>query len=205
MQRPHGGVDWRVAIFVLVTALTLLAAQADEAQWRVWLEPSFMRTNVTSPISGAKQTVMAAGHFENGEWVPYGKWDFAAAAGEWDKFAPRARQNAAADLAKLKPRYVRDARHTIIYAALESGEPIVASAVLAPGFLDLWKETLGEKVLVVVPSRFTAYIFPRLTKDYADYAPMAWRSFRDTAWPVSVEVFEVSPEGWKCVGAYDRP
>jgi hypothetical protein len=203
MQRPRRVVDWRVALFVLM--ISVFAARADETQWRVWLEPSFMRTNVTSPIPGAKQTVMAAGHFEKGEWVPFGKWDFAAAAGEWDKFAPRARQNAAADLAKLKPRYVRDARHTIIYAALESEEPIVASAVLASAFLDLWKETLGEKVLVVVPSRFTAYVFPRLTKDYAEYAPMAWRAFRDTAWPVSVEVFEVSPDGWTCFGAYERP
>jgi hypothetical protein len=34
---------------------------------------------------------------------------------------------------------------------------------------------------------------------------MIFRAYRATAWPVSVEVFEVSPTGWRCIGAYEEP
>jgi hypothetical protein len=145
---------------------------------------------------------MAAGRFTDGELQLLTRDEFAALGIEWDKFAARARQNASTDLATLKPRFERNTRKTIVYAALESEKPIVAGAVLAPGFLDLWKDTIGEKVLVVVPSRFSAFVFPHIASDYQTYYPMVLRAYRDSAHPVSVEVFEVSKSGWKCVGAY---
>src|SRR5437868_4128432 len=67
MQSTRCRVDWRVTLFTCFLAMH--TARADESEWRIWLEPSFMKTNVTAPIVGAKQTVMAAGRFENGEWV----------------------------------------------------------------------------------------------------------------------------------------
>lgn len=122
-----------------------------------------------------------------------------------EQFIARGRANAAADLAGLKPRYERDSKKVITYAALESEKPIVASAVLAPKFLELFQETLGEKVLVVVPSRFAAFVFPHLASEYQQFSPMIFRAFRATPWPVSVEVFEVGPSGWRCIGAYQEP
>ncbi len=112
---------------------------------------------------------------------------------------------AAADLATLHPRYERNKKQVIEYAELTSTRPIVASAVLAPKFLDLFRDTLGDKVILVVPSRFTAYVFPALASDYQDYYPMVFEAYRATAWPISVEVFEVSKEGWKTVGVYREP
>jgi len=106
-----------------------------------------------------------------------------------------AAQTAAVDLATLTPRYERNRKQVIQYAELKSDRPIVASAVLAPKFLDLFKDTLGEKVLLVVPNRFAAYVFPALASNYQDYWPMIFEAFRATAWPVSVEVFEVSGKG----------
>ncbi len=118
-----------------------------------------------------------------------------------EKAEPAAR----ADLAVLVPRYVRNRKQVIEYAELRSERPIVASAVLAPGLLDLFTETLGEKVLLVVPSRFAAYVFPALASNYQDYGPMIFEAYRATAWPVSVEVFEVSREGFRAVGVYREP
>jgi hypothetical protein len=82
---------------------------------------------------------------------------------------------------------------------------MVAAAVLAPGFLDRFKDVFGEKILVVVPNRFTAYVFPRLASEHQAFRPMIFRAFRETAWPVSVEMFEVSTAGWRCIGAYEEP
>jgi hypothetical protein len=93
----------------------------------------------------------------------------------------------------------------IQYAELKSERPIVASAVLAPKFLEMFKDTLGEKVLLVVPSRFKAYVFPALASNYQDYYPMVFEAYRGTAWPISVEVFEVSAEGMRAVGVYKEP
>jgi hypothetical protein len=123
---------------------------------------------------------------------------------EWGSFMEHAQRNAEADLATLKPRYVRNKAGVIEYAAMESARPIVASAVLAGNFLGLFKETLGEKVLVVVPNRTTAFVFPRLASNYQDYYPMVFKAYRETAYPVSVEVFEVSDAGLRAIGVYEE-
>jgi hypothetical protein len=135
----------------------------------------------------------------------YSAAEWAALRVPWEAFAATARKNASADLAALKPRFERDRRGSILYAELRAERPIVAAAVLAPDFLEKWADTLGEKVVVVVPNRSVAYIFPRLASEWPAYAPMVLRAYRETAHPVSVEVFEVSPEGWRCLGAYEAP
>ncbi|HEV7869599.1 MAG TPA: hypothetical protein VGO90_18050 [Chthoniobacteraceae bacterium] len=116
-----------------------------------------------------------------------------------------ARANSTADLAELKPRYVRDRHNVIQYAELASDRPLVASAVLAPGFLPLFKDTLGDSVLVVVPSRYAAYVFPKLASSYRDYYPMVFEAYRATAFPVSVEVFEFSAGSIQAVGVFEEP
>jgi hypothetical protein len=93
----------------------------------------------------------------------------------------------------------------IEYAELQSDRPIVTSAVLGLKFRQLFKDTLGEKVLVAVPNRFTAFVFPALASRYEDYGPMVRAALGTTAWPVSIEVFEVSAAGVRCVGRYAEP
>jgi hypothetical protein len=180
-------------------------ARGDETDWRVFLEPTFLRAPVVRPIPAAKRTVIALGFLADEGLQPYTAQQMESMRVEAKEFEKQATKNAAADLATLKPRFERDAHKTILYGALESEKPIVASAVLAPGFLDLWKDTLGESILVAVPNRFTAYIFPRLASTYQSYSPMVFRAYRETAHPVSVEVFEVSKAGWRCVGVYEEP
>jgi hypothetical protein len=190
---------------IFVSALLVASALADETEWRVFLEPRFLKAPVNSPIASARKTDLAAGLLADGELQVFAREDFKALGVEWEEFAKRARQNAASDLASLKPRFERNSRKTIVYGALESEKPIVASAVFASGFLDLWKDTLGEKILVVVPNRHTAFVFPSIASDYQSYYPMVFRAYRDSAHPISVEVFEVSKTGWKCIGLYQEP
>ena len=197
-----------LAIAALLLALSLPGRggeSADEKSWRVWLEPRSSHAAVTLPIAGAERTELCAGFMEEAGPRAMSRAELAAMGIGMAQFAARARENVAADLATLKPRYTRNRKGVIEYAELHSERPVVAGAMLAPKFLALFKDTLGEKVLVVVPNRFTAYVFPALSGNHADYAPMVFAALRATAWPVSVEVFEVSAEGVRCVGRYAEP
>ena len=189
-----------------LSPLSLRAGEsADEKSWRIWLEPRSTHAAVTLPIAGAERTELCAGFMEEAGPRAMARAELAAMGIEMARFAARAREIAAAELAGLKPRYERNRKRVIEYAELHSERPVVAGAVLAPKFLALWKDTLGEKVLVVVPNRFTAYVFPALAGSHGDYAPMVFAALHATAWPVSVELFEVSTDGVRCVGRYAEP
>lgn len=161
-----------------------------------------MHREITATVPNAERTVFAPVVVDGDDYLfPKRKVldqfgvDFGAIR---DKAEPGART----DLAQLKPHYVRNRKQVIEYAELHSDRPIVASAVLAPNFLSLFKDTLGDKVLLVVPNRFQAFVFPQLASNYQDYSPMIFEAFRATAWPISVEVFEVSKDGFRAVGLY---
>jgi hypothetical protein len=195
----------------LLTALFLVAftcgSMAEDAvePWRVILEPKAMHRPIAWEIPGAQRTVLAPVVKDGDEYLyPSHKiWDrFHVDRAEIER---RGAVAAAADLATLKPRYERNSKQVIQYAELTSDRPIVCSAVLAPKFLDLFRDTLGDKVLLVVPSRFTAYVFPVLASNYQDYYPMVIEAFQATAWPISLEVFELGPEGMRTVGVYQSP
>jgi hypothetical protein len=176
-----------------------------EEPWRVILEPKSMHREITWEIPNAQRTVLAPVVKDGDEYLYPSRriWDrFQVDRGEIQR---RADLVSAADLATLHPRYQRNKKQVIEYAELISNRPIVASAVLAPKFLDLFRDTLGEKVLVVVPNRFAAYVFPALASNYQDFFPMVFEAYRATAWPISVEVFEVSAKGWQAVGVYQEP
>jgi hypothetical protein len=169
------------------------------------LEPKSMHRDVEWEIPGAERTVVAPIVTDGGDYLFPSKkiWDqFHLTREEIER---RAAANAAADLSTLRPRYERNSKKVIEYAELTSDRPIVASAVLAPNFLDLFRDTLGDKVLVVVPNRFTAYVFPALASDYADYYSMVYETYHQTAWPISLELFQVSKQGWQAMGVYARP
>jgi hypothetical protein len=177
----------------------------DSESWRVILEPKSMHREIAWEIPGAERTVFAPIIVDGDDYLFPSKkvWDqFHLSREEIER---RAAANAAADLATLQPRYERNSKKVIEYAELNSDRPIVASAVLAPKFLDLFRNTLGDKVLVVVPNRYTAYVFPALASDYRDYYSMVYETYHLTAWPISLELFEVSKKGWQAVGVYERP
>jgi hypothetical protein len=195
----------------IVWCLLALAARGagllpEESAWRVWLEPRFTRAAASGPVPGAQRTDFAGGIAgEEGPVVfSRSQWDSLGIA--WDDFFTKARANAAPELAALKPKFVRDRRTKVIaYATLASEQPIMASAVLAPKFLALFADTLGPKVLVAVPNRHTAFVFPRLASNYQDFASTVIEAYRATTYPVSLEVLEFGPEGIRAVGVYEEP
>jgi hypothetical protein len=189
------------ALALLAAAGTSAEEAAPDPSLRAWLEPKSMRAPVKLPIVGAQRTEIVFGRLTGEGLEAFGK----GAAEANDELFAQARANAVADLETLQPRYTRDRHKVIQYAELRSARPIVASAVLAPKFRTLFRNTLGDTVLVVVPSRYVAYAFPALASSYRDYYPMVFEAYRESAWPVSVEVFEFSANGIRAVGVFERP
>jgi predicted Rdx family selenoprotein len=91
----------------------------------------------------------------------------------------------------------------IEFAELSSEQPLVASAVLAQELGSRFAETLGEVLLLAVPSRYRAFVFPQHGRDPSQYAGMVWEAYRETAYPVSVELFEWRNGRIKAVGAFE--
>ena len=108
-----------------------------------------------------------------------------------------------ADLAQVKQRFVRNRKNVIVYAELRADRPIIGSAVLARKFAERFRDTLGEALLVAVPNRFTAFVFPALGNEYQQYAPMIIEAYRASPFPVSLEVFNVTKDGWKAMGIFE--
>lgn len=194
----------------LIAWLTLLGAATAEERladpaWRVWLEPTFMHARATVQIPDAKTTEFAAGFREGDELIYFLEPQFRSLKSDWNKFIAQARVNADLDFKGVGLEYVRDRKKVIEYAVLRCEQPVMASAVLASKFLDQFKDTLGEKVLIAVPNRYTAYVFPQLASDYREYAPMVLKAYRATAYPVSVEVFEVGVNSFRAIGVYEEP
>lgn len=196
------------AVVALVLVLGAAVSRASDSEppmesWRIWLEPGFMRVPVRTPFAGAKRTDVTGGVWNGEQLKVFTKDDFFQIGLDWTAYESLAKWNAAADFPRLRYSFERDRRKTITYARIESEDPVVASAVLVPGFIELFESTIGEKILVVVPNRYTAILFPRLVNDYLDYAPMISRLYEETPYPVSKELFEVSGGKWRCIGSYD--
>ena len=196
--------DFRFQISLLFLALTFVGAQEPGTPF-VLIEPKFMKAPVNAPIAAAEKTELVAAIMGESEVSYLSRADFDALKLDWPAFAEKTRASAGAELKAVTTEYTRDQKKVILYAKIRSPHALIASAILAPKFLDLVKNTLGEKVLIVIPNRTTAYVFPALASNYQEYAPMIFAAYRATAFPVSKEVFELSADGIKAVGAFEEP
>jgi hypothetical protein len=175
------------------------------SDWWVLLEPKFMKPAVGMAIPGATRTVLAPGYTEGLDLEPMSAEQFEKLALAWKDFAGRASGNAAQFLETLKPEFTRDSEGVIQFATLSSDRPLVASTALAPEFRAVFEKTLGPEFLVVIPNRYLIYAFPKLASRYREYGPMVIDAYDATPYPVSLEVFEVTREGLRGIGVYERP
>jgi len=181
----------------------VIHAQAP-ATWHLLIEPKFMKPAVSFPISGAERTVMVPAYLdEENQPVYFTKQKFEALGVGLAAFLKQSLANATDK--KVKAEFVRDEKQVVRYATLQSENPLTATMVLSPNFLKMFADVFGDKPLVALPNRYTVYIFPKLASDYRNYADMVISDYKNSAYPVSLEVFEVSPAGLKAVGTYEAP
>jgi hypothetical protein len=176
-------------------------AQQDSKTWHTLIEPAFMHPEVSFPIPGAKHTVMVPGYLDGDDLEYFSKKDWEAQGLSWDGFRGKAAQNATEK--KFHAELVRDSHQVAQYAAINSEDPLTATMILSPDFLKKFKPIFGPSLLVALPNRFTVYVFPELASEYKDYAPMVIRAYEESAYPVSLEVFEISQSGIRAIGTFE--
>ena len=193
----------------VLAALCMVARAQDapeEKNWRVLIEPAFMKPPVSFAIPKAERTLLVPGYVNGeGDVVYFTRGQWSALKIEWADFFDKARANAAGELAKLKPELVRDKRKVVEYAVLQSENPLTAGVVFAPGFLKQFEDVFGAKLVVVIPNRYTVFVFPKLAGTWQQYGPMVRDAYLAAPHRVSIEVFELSADGIRAAGIYSEP
>jgi hypothetical protein len=203
--KPSGLIAWRLPFVTALFLLVPVGLRGADPAWRVLIEPRFMKHEVSYPIQGSQRAQLVPARFSEGDVTCMSFKEFKALGVDWKAFLQAATENASADLKKLTPEYTRDRRNVIEFATIVSESPLTAASILSPDFLKLFEETLGSKIIVVIPNRYTIYAFPVLASHYQEYTSMIYDAYHATAWPVSMEAYELSEQGLKTVGLYQTP
>ena len=164
-----------------------------------------MAPQVYSPVEGAKRTLLCAGRWDGTQLVPFTRLQWLDKGMSWVQLENFTREASAHDLAQCSVSFKRDKRQVIEYAELRCELPLVASAVLAPEFATRFSETLGDVIQFVVPNRYKAFVFPQLGSDLNRYSEIVLNAYRDGAYPVSVELFDLRNGILRCAGIFERP
>lgn len=166
---------------------------------------AFEALDITGPIEGAKTTKMAA-HYEWSFGVrPFTKKTWEERGLAWETFFPAARQVADAVAAKLEPRLVRDHRGIVLYAIIADEDPFLTSAILSPKLHERFKESLGDRIHVLLLERNRIYLFPATGGTLEEFGPALVEEYRQARFPVSLEILLLDREGFRVVGELERP
>ena len=185
--------------FLIVTAV---ARSAADETWHLLIEPTFMHYEASWPIEGAERTVLVPARYVNGEMLPLKSDDILTLGATRDTILASAPKAASEVLATLTPRFIRDEKNVIQCAVLESASPLAASAVLAPEFGTLFRETLGPDILVAIPNRFRIFVFPRGTPAFQRFSEIVIAEYDSSSYPVSKELFTLRKGKLTAVGSY---
>ena len=168
------------------------------------LEPVALRTALARPLPDAKYTVIVPAKEDSVLGLThYTKAEFAAAGLDWDQFMAKAAAAATRLLVSIKPVVARDASGQIAYVKLQSERPFAASVVLSPRLVPLFQSVLGDRVAALMPDRYTVYLFSRNFGQFQAFGQKIINDHSEAIYPCSIEVFEISREGIKCIGGFD--
>lgn len=190
-------------LFVLfVLSVPSVAEDKKSAPLAACIEPAAMRTEAARLLPGSKKTVIVPAWEDDLGLSRLSKDEFNATGLKWEDFLTQASATAAAHLKTLKPDIRRDKKGAAHFAVLTSGSHLTASIILCPEFFAQFRETFGDRLVVLVPDRFTVYVFPRGFNDFKELGPALLEEFDASVWPCSEEVFEITSDGLKCLGAF---
>jgi hypothetical protein len=182
--------------------VAIVARSAAEETWHLLIEPTFMHYEASWPIDGAERTVLVPARYVNGEVLPLKSNDILTLGATRDTILASAPKAASEVLATLTPRFIRDENKVIQCAVLESASPLTASALLAPEFGTLFRETLGPEILVAVPNRFRIFVFPQGTPAFQRFSEIVIAEYDSSSYPVSKELFTLRKGKLTAVGSY---
>ncbi len=199
---------FRKAPLFLLLALAVAPIRGEEVTAKrigIIFGGTFENFEVTGEIEGSKTTRMAA-HYE---W-DYGVRAFTRSSWEerglaWERFFETAGRVADEVAEKLKPKLVRDHRGVVLYAIIADEDPFLTSAILSPKLHERFKETLGDRIQVLLLERNRIYLFPATGGTLEEFGPALVEEYRRARYPVSLEIFLLDREGFRVVGELARP
>ncbi len=205
------GIAARLCPLLLALTAGPLSAQepdpATEAPARrigVIFGGAFEGFEVTGPLEGAAKTRMAAYH----EWDfgvrPFTKKTWEERGLDWDHFFPVARSVADQITERIVPKLVRDHRGIVLYAIVADEDPFLTGVILSPKLRERFRETLGDRILAVLLERHRLYLFPATGGTLAEFGPSLVEEYRQSRFPVSLEIFLLDREGFRVVGEIER-
>ena len=166
--------------------------------------PAFLRPDFEVPIADTKETVLTPALVKGEDATVLTKADAARLKLDLDSIRRIAAKSASAELAKLKPEYTRDKKGVVLYALLASESPATASAALAPDFAEKFADVLGPDILVAIPTRYRIYVYPALASRFQDTAELVLQDYEMSGYPVSKEVFRITPKGLQAIGKFEE-
>ena len=86
---------------------------------------------------------------------------------------------------------------------MQSERPFAASVVLSPRLVPLFQGVLGDRLVALMPDRYTVYLFSRNFGQFQVFGQKILNDHAEAIYPCSIEVFEVSRDGIKCIGGFD--
>lgn len=192
---------WIAVLAVFWTWYSAFAAE-EQGESSVYLvvEPAFMRPKISWPVPDSQHSVFTLVRIQDEEWQPLTEDEVKTMGVSAEEVAKAARERADALLPELKPEFFRDKNGIIEYATIESETLPLTAAVLAPGFGELFEDTLGPDLLVGMPSRGKLYVFPKLASEPERVAEMIVLEYKAALHPVSRELFELSSGRFRAVG-----
>lgn len=192
----------RTLRFLLLSLLIAPAATFAGDTWHLLIEPTFMGHTVAWPIPSAETTVLVPARVIDGEVQPLKRDEILPLGVTRQQILDTAPAAASAVLETLKPEYIRDDNKVILYAVIQSDNPLTASAVLAPGFAEKFRDTLGTDLLIAIPNRNTIFIFSRQSPVYRQMSELIIAEYKSSATPASRELFTLRQGRLIAVGSY---
>jgi hypothetical protein len=195
--------DFLVLCVLSVLPVPLPAQDKKPAPLAACIEPVAMRTETAEALPGSKLTVVCPAREDALGLSRLSAEEFRATGLTREQFLKEAAATAAAHLKTLKPDIHRDAKGRAEYAVLKSESHLTASVILCPEFHAQFKAAFGDELVVLVPDRFTVYVFARGFGRFQDLGPEILEEHAASTWPCSREAFVVTAEGLKCLGAFE--
>ena len=133
---------------------------------------------------------------------PYSRSELRDRQLSWLTCFLKGREAATRHLKTLEPSFYRDERKIIQYAHFSSENQLTASVFISPEFMKRFETSLGKELYVAIPDRSNVFVFPKLSDSIEALAPKMAVLYKEALYPVSREVFELSRDGIRVVGAF---
>lgn len=185
------------------TATPVPKAQVHLEKYVIAIEPRVLQTATARPLAQSKSTILSpATETPSGLTIlDADQWKHLGLT--WEEFLTKAKEAAAKHLESLKPESIKDERGTVSHIKLFSESHLTSSILLCPELFARFSPILGTEIIVIVPDRFTLFLFPRRTSSFVKHGPEIAALFAAATYPASDEAFELTETGLKSIGNFN--